>query len=87
VDNRVDIEWVRLLLKLVASLKIDVLPGDRANFFGSLRTLCIPGSVLVLQEPREDRGVAKDDAVGDQPAAFRPKLLLILGFEAELAEA
>jgi len=48
--------------------------------------LCIPGLFLVLQERREDRGVVKDDAVGDQAAAFRPKLLVKLGFEAELAE-
>jgi hypothetical protein len=59
VDDRVDIERVRLLLKLVASLEIDVLPGNRANFFGCLRILCIPGPFLVLQESREDRGVVK----------------------------
>ena len=81
MDDRLDIEWVRLLLKLVASLKIDVLPGNRGNFFGCRRTLCIPGSFLVFQEPREDRGVVKDDAVGDQAAAFRSSAEKLSGRE------
>ena len=69
------------------SLEINVLPGDGGDLFGALRTLGISGRFLVLQEPREDRGVVKDDTVGDQAAAFRPEFLFILGFETELAEA
>ena len=41
----------------------------------------------MFQETGQDGGVVKDDAVGDQAAAFRPQVLFIFGLEAELAEA
>src|SRR5260370_41247773 len=41
----------------------------------------------MFQETGQDGGVVKDDAVGDQAAAFRPQVLFIFGLEAELAGA
>jgi hypothetical protein len=50
-------------------LKVNVLPGDGGELFGCLGALRIPGVFLVLQEPGEDRGIVKDDAIGDQGPA------------------
>jgi hypothetical protein len=38
------------------------------------------------QEIGKKRGIIKDDAVGDQPAAFNPDLLLPLRFETQFAK-
>jgi hypothetical protein len=65
VDDGIDVQRVRLLLKFVAPLEINVLPGDWADLFGGLRAWRIRGAFLLLEEPREDRGVVKDDAIGD----------------------
>jgi len=40
----------------------------------------------VLQQPGKDGSVVQNNAVGKQAATFRPEVLLILGFEAKLAE-
>ena len=71
-DDRVHIWRVWLLQELESTLKIDVLPGDGRDLFGCVRTLRIPGSLLVLQEPGKDGSVVKDDAISHQAAAFRP---------------
>ena len=85
-DDGIDIQAVRWFQELEPTVKINVLPGDGGNPFRGLGASGVAGSFLVLQEPRQDGGVVKDDAVGDQAAAFRPQLLLILQLEAELAE-
>src|ERR1035438_3036786 len=85
-DDGIDIQGIRRFLELIAPLEIEMLPRDRGDLLGCLRTLRIPASFLVLQEPGKDRGVVKDGAVGDQAAAFRPEFLLVLGLEAKLAE-
>ena len=41
----------------------------------------------MFQETRQDGGVVKDDAVGDQAASPRPQIVFIVGLEAELAKA
>ena len=55
--------------------------------FGRLCTPCIAGLFLVLQKVGKERGVVKNDAIGNQPTAFRPEILLVLGLETEFAEA
>jgi hypothetical protein len=82
-DDRVHIEGVRLLQELESTLEIDVLPGDGGDLYRCFRAMRITGPFLMLQEGGKDRGVEKGDAAGDQAAAFRPDLLLVLG----LAEA
>jgi hypothetical protein len=74
-------------LELIAPMQIDVLPGDGRYFLGCFRASCVPGFFLVLKEPRQERGIVENDAVGNQPTAFRPEILLVLGLEAEFAEA
>ena len=74
-------------MKLITPVKIGVLPGDRRYLFGGVRALRIADPFLVLQEPREDRGIVKNDTVSCQAATFRPKVLLILSLEAQFAEA
>ena len=41
----------------------------------------------MFEQSGEDGGVVKDDAIGDQAAAFGPDILFIRCFEAKLAEA
>ena len=42
-------------------------------------------ALLVREELGEERGVVKDDAVGDQSAALRPEVLLVFGPKAQLS--
>ena len=66
-------------MKLITPVKIGVLPGDGRYLFGCVCALHIAVPLLVLQKTREDRGVVKNDAVGNQAAAFGPEILLVLG--------
>ena len=76
-----------MLQELIATVEIDVPPGDGRYVFDCVSASHIAGSLLMFQEPGKNGGVVKNDAVGNQAAAFRPEILLILGFEAKLAEA
>jgi hypothetical protein len=58
----------------------------RIFLISSIACIC-PGFSFAFQETGQDGGVVKDDAVGDQAAAFRPQVLFILGLETELTEA
>ena len=42
-------------------------------------------ALLVREQLGEERGVVKDDAVGDQSAALRPEVLLVFGPKAQLS--
>lgn len=59
VNSSLHIEQVKLLLKLVTSMKIDVLPGDGRNLFGGVCAFRIAVPFLVLQKPQEDRSIVK----------------------------
>ena len=45
----------------------------------------VASAFLVRQQLGEQRGVVKDDAVGDQPTALRPEVLLVFGPESQLS--
>jgi hypothetical protein len=64
-----------------------VLPGDRGNLFHLGRPLHVAPALLVREQLGEERGVVKDDAVGDQSAALRPEVLLVFGPKAQLSRA
>ncbi len=72
--------------KLVATVEVDVLPGNR-RYLGELR---YPGQVAcgppLLQHPRHDCRVVEDHAVRQQPAALAPELLFLLRPVAQLSE-
>ena len=42
-------------------------------------------ALFVREQLGEERGVVKDDAVGDQSAALRPEVLLVFGPKAQLS--
>jgi hypothetical protein len=68
-------------------MEIDVLPGDGGDFLDRLRALCIAALFFVLQKVGKERSVVKNDAIGNQAAAFRPEILLLLGLKTEFTEA
>jgi hypothetical protein len=59
-----------------------------AEIFLISSMVCIcPAFALCSRSLDRIGGIVKDDAAGDQTAAFRPEILFILCFETELAEA
>ncbi len=48
--------------------------------------LCFPSLLFGKEQLGEQGGIVENDAVGNQPTALAPELLVRLRFEAQLAE-
>ena len=85
-DDGLDINDLQQRRKLVASIEINVLPCHRRDLPQYADALVIPSRFLPGDELGDQVHVVADDAVGHQPAAFAPDLLILLGRKPQFAK-
>ena len=86
LDERRQVDGLRCFTELIAAVEIDMLPGDRGHPDETGGAGRVAAAFLVSQQMREDGGVVRDDAIGEQPTALAPQVLFIFRPEPQLAE-
>ena len=54
----------------IVTVKVDMLPSDRRDFFEKGQCFGVLGRLILVQEPGKDGGVVINDRICDQPAAL-----------------
>src|SRR5271165_3301447 len=62
-----------------------MLPACRVRSLDRIGSLVILPALGSLEQFRYDAGIVVDDAVGQQPRAFAPELLLLIGSDSQFA--
>jgi hypothetical protein len=82
--HRIEIDRLSAAAEGIVTVKVDMLPSDRRDFFEKSQCFGAFGRLILVEQPRKDGGVVINDRIRDQPTALIADLDVDICFTAQL---